>query len=295
MKKLSVIIIAFIVSATKAYAQKINYNWVQQLDRKTGLPVDESYFIGTDAEKNVYVAGNFHFTIDLDPGPGITSVSSASDNIFVCKFNSSGSFVWGRHLGKNDRYTVCKSLAVDAKGNIYTTGYFTGTADFDPGPGVYNLSANTSLNSESPDVFISCLDSDGNFKWANQTGAGGIDIGNSITTDFFGNVYITGYFAGVADLDPGPGTFNQGNQNIVNAFITKLDTAGNFKFAKVFESNHTSIGKFIRTDSKGNVYTSGYFYGDTDFDPGPGVHSFAANISAQKNFLSKLDSSGNYV
>jgi hypothetical protein len=104
-----------------------------------GLPVEESYFIGTDAAKNVYLAGNFHNTIDLDPGPGVTNVSSQFDNIFISKFNSAGAFIWGKHLGKNNNYTVCKSLSVDAQGNVYTTGYFNGIADFDPGPENYQL------------------------------------------------------------------------------------------------------------------------------------------------------------
>jgi gliding motility-associated-like protein len=295
LKKTPVFIIAAIVYAANAYTQNSNFNWVQQLDRKTGLPFDESYFIGTDAAKNVYVAGNFHFTVDLDPGPGATNVSSNFDNIFVCKFNSSGSFIWGRHLGKNDRYTVCKSLSVDSKGNVFTTGYFTGTADFDPGAGVYNLSANASVNSESPDIFISCLDTDGNLRWAKQIGDNNIDIANSITADIFGNVYITGYFSGVVDLDPGFGRSDKGKQNVANTFIIKLDIGGNFKFAQVFEGTHTATGKFIRTDNKGNLFISGYFYGDVDFDPGTGIRLLSTGITAESNFLSKLDSSGNFA
>lgn len=56
--------------------RNVNFNWVQQLERQTALPVEESYFIGIDAEKNVYVAGNFHNTIDLDLGAGVTNVTA---------------------------------------------------------------------------------------------------------------------------------------------------------------------------------------------------------------------------
>ncbi|HEX8358376.1 MAG TPA: SBBP repeat-containing protein, partial [Segetibacter sp.] len=235
-------LILYIFFAATSYTQPPNFNWVQRLERATGLPFDESYFIGTDAERNVYVAGNFHFTIDLDPGAGVSNVTSAFDNVFVSKFNSAGSFVWGKHVGKNDKYTVCKSLSVDAAGNVYTTGYFNGKADFDPGPDVYNLTSTRDLNYESNDIFISKLDANGNFRWAKQVGASGIDIGTSVNADIFGNVYITGYFSGAVDFDPGPASVTKGSGNVVNCFISKYDAAGNFRYAKVFEGNHHSEG-----------------------------------------------------
>ncbi|MEO6328363.1 MAG: SBBP repeat-containing protein, partial [Ginsengibacter sp.] len=294
--KYLVILLLSGVSAQTSLAQNINFNWVKKLERQIGLPVQESYFIGTDDAKNVYIAGNFHNTIDLDPGPGIVNVSSQFDNIFISKFNAAGSFLWGKHLGKNDSYTICKSLCVDTKGNVYSTGYFNGTADFDPGADAYNLTSTTTTGIENNNIFISKLDANGNFKWAKQIGENNVDIGNSINADIFGNVYTTGYITGAVDLDPGDGVAIEGSKDLVTAFIIKLDASGNFKFAKAFDGDHYSEGKYIRTDSKGNVYTSGYFGGVTDFDPGAGVRNFTTDaIFTQKDFLSKLDSSGNFL
>lgn len=294
--KYLIILLFFISSISTCLGQDINFNWVRKLERQTGLPVQESYFVGTDDAKNVYVAGNFHNTIDLDPGAGVTNVSSAFENVFVAKFSSAGAFIWGRHLGKNNNYTVCKSLSVDAKGNVYTTGYFNGTADFDPGPNTYNLVSTTTAGFENNDVFISKLDANGTFQWAKQLGGDNVDIGNSINADLFGNVYTTGYFTGAVDIDLSDGVALKGGRELVTAFIIKLDGAGNFKFAKAFEGNHHSEGRYIRTDSKGNIYTSGYFGGVTDFDPGSGVHNLTTDaIFSTQDFLSKLDSSGNFL
>lgn len=295
MKRLFILLIV-IISALTTRSQNINFNWVNKLERHVGLPVDESYFVGTDASKNVYIAGNFHNSIDLDPGIGVSIVSSQFDNVFISKFSSSGNFIWGKQLGKNDNYTIIKSMSVDAKGNVYTTGYFTGKADFDPGPGVFDLNSVAVNGHENNDVFISRLDANGNFKWAKQIGETNVDIGSSIVADNFGNVYTTGYVTGAVDLDPGPGSFIKGSIDLVTAFITKLDTSGNFKFAKAFEGDHLSTGIYIRTDIKGNIYTSGYYAGTTDFDPGSGVRNLStgANFS-QEDFLSKLDSSGNFI
>ena len=92
---------------------------------------------------------------------------------------------------------------MDASGNVYTTGYFQGTVDFDPGAGTFNL---TSAGLQ--DIFISKLDAAGNFVWAKQLGGTLNDVGYSIALDTSGNVYTTGFFRDTVDFDPGAGTFN---------------------------------------------------------------------------------------
>ena len=81
------------------------------------------------------------------------------------------------------------SVAVDAGGNVYTTGSFLETVDFDPGAGVFNL---TSTGGE--DIFVTKLNSTGNLVWARQF-AGGFAIGISVAVDAGGNVYTTGVFS----------------------------------------------------------------------------------------------------
>jgi hypothetical protein len=112
------------------------------------------------------------------------------------------------------------SISIDANGNVYTTGYFNGTADFNPGSGTYNL---TSTGVE--DIFISKLDASGNFIWALQIGGTSPDEGKSITVDPLGNIYTTGFFRGTADFDPGTVTFNMtsyGYVGLADVFILKL-------------------------------------------------------------------------
>ncbi|MCH8890811.1 MAG: hypothetical protein IH827_07025, partial [Myxococcales bacterium] len=94
-------------------------------------------------------------------------------------------------------------MAVDAAGNVYTTGFFLGTADFDPGPGTFNLTSAGSV-----DVFVQKLDTAGNPVWAVGMGGTGTDQGLGVAVDGAGNVYTSGFFQGTADFDPGPGTFN---------------------------------------------------------------------------------------
>ena len=88
-----------------------------------------------------------------------------------------GSDDWGR------------STTVDAAGNGYTTGFFKGTVDFDPGAGTFNI---TSVGGR--DIFITKLDAAGNLVWAKGMGGASDDEGFSIAVDASGNVYTTGYF-----------------------------------------------------------------------------------------------------
>ena len=182
------------------------------------------------------------------------------------------------------------AIAVDAAGNVYTTGYFQNTADFDPGIGISNL---TSASLNGNDVFVSKLDSSGNFVWARSFGGTSTDTGNAIAVDAAGNVYTTGYFKGIADFDPGAGTSNLtavGNQDV---FVSKLDSSGNFVWAKSFGAGSDDDATGVAVDASGNVYTTGTFRSTVDFDPGAGV----SNLTAVQPdvFVSKLDSSGNFV
>ena len=95
-----------------------------------------------------------------------------SFDIFISKLDASGNLVWAKNTGSVPG-GIGQSIAVDAASNVYTTGYFGGTADFDPGVGIYNLTS-----AGGADVFITKLDVSGNFVWAKNMGsASGDDDG----------------------------------------------------------------------------------------------------------------------
>src|SRR5450631_3253553 len=115
-------------------AQTVSFNWVKQMG---GTSSENGLSIATDASGNVYTAGYFQGTADFDPGPGTFSLTAASDDIFVSKSDAAGNFLWAKQMG-GASVEHAMSIAVDAAGNVYTTGYFSSSpADFDPGPGVF--------------------------------------------------------------------------------------------------------------------------------------------------------------
>ncbi len=183
-----------------------------------------------------------------------------------------------------------KSITLDAAGNVLTTGVLRGTADFDPGPGIYNLTS-----AGDADIFISKLDASGNFLWAKQVGGPSVEMSESVATDPAGNVYVTGYFlwqAGV-DFDPGPGVFILSSV-AREAFVLKLDADGNFVWAKSIEGDNSEGGTSLAIDAAGNLLITGYFSATVDFDGGPGNVSLTSQGAADI-FLTKWDGNGNFI
>ncbi len=269
-----------------------NYVWAKRMG---GTGFDAGSSIAVDGSGNVYTTGSFEGTADFDPGPGVANLTSGrGGDIFVSKLDASGNYVWAKSIMGA---SLVRSIAVDGSGNVYTTGFFFNTADFDPGPGVANLS---SASAGGYDIFVSKLDASGNYVWAKRMGGmggmGGIgdDEGRSIAVDGSGNVYTTGYFRGTADFDPGPGEANLTSAGFNDIFVSKLDASGNYVWAKRMGGTSEDEGYSIAVDGSGNVYTTGYFFGTADFDPGPGVANLTS-AGSTNIFVSKLDASGNYV
>ena len=127
-----------------------------------------------------------------------------------------GDFEWAKGMGGTSD-DVGNAIAIDAAGNVYTTGGFYSTVDFDPGAGAFNLA---SIGNR--DIFVSKLDSSGNFVWAKRMGGTDYDKGNAIAVDAAGNVYTTGNFYSTADFDPGAGAFNLTSAGNWDIFVSKL-------------------------------------------------------------------------
>jgi Ig-like domain CHU_C associated/Beta-propeller repeat len=262
-----------------------NFLWAKNIG---GASDENGSYIDLDASGNLYVVGSFGSIVDFDPNGGVVNLTSAgSDDAYVLKLDASGTFLWAKSVGGTGAENAT-SVSIDAFGNVCVIGDFAVTGDFDPGSGVANL---TSVGSN--DAFILKLDASGNYMWAKRFGDIGYDSGRSITTDASGNVYATGAFQGIADFDPGAGTFNLTSAGNNDIFVLKLDASGNYVWAKNMGGTSYDSGASILTDGSGNVYTIGDLQGTGDFDPGAGT----ANLTAISNdvFLSKLDASGNYV
>jgi hypothetical protein len=283
-----------ILVSTLIVGQNVSSKWVRQIG---GTNYDGGNSITLDVSNNLYVTGHFQGTVDFDPGIGVFNLSSLGyQDIFVLKLDSTGNFIWAKQFGASNGFHDGLSIEVDSLGNVYTTGYIGGTADFDPGVSTFFLSSVNDFHDNFIyyDVFISKLNSSGNFVWAKRFGGFSHDYGRSVSVDKYGNVYTTGEFSDInVDFDTGVGTYTMSAQSI-DIFISKLDSAGNFIWAKQMVCKGVDGGTAITADNNGNVYSTGLFQDTCDFDPGVGVFNLIAQ-SDYDVFISKLDSSGNFI
>lgn len=264
-----------------------NLTWAKSIG---GILTDYVSSIAIDAFNNVYTTGLFYSTVDFDPDPAVTVNLSSKGNseIFILKLDVTGKFVWAKSIGSSSA-DAGRSVAVDASSNVYTTGSFSGTADFDPGLTTSELTAKGYT-----DIFVLKLDGSGNFVWAKNMGGSSDEEGSSIIVSSAGITYTIGRFLATADFDPGTGTSNLTSLGDKDIFILKLDAYGNFSWVKQLGGLLTDLGLSIAMDATGNIYTTGSFKGTADFDPGT-AKSELTSSGVEDVFISKLDPSGNFV
>lgn len=275
-----------LVLFVNSFSYSQTYEWAKGFGNTAS---DEGFDVVVDGSGNVYVTGSFSGTTDFDPGAGTANLTSAGlADIYIAKYDANGNYLWAKRIGDlSDDYG--SEIVLDASGNIYITGGFQNTADFDPGVGTANLTG-VGLR----DIFFAKYDANGNYIWAKSIGGGNIDSGNSIAVASSGNVYITGYFALTADFDPGTGTANlvsAGNQDI---FFAKYDANGNYLWAKRIGGSLADWGESVVVDAT-SVYISGVFESATaDFDPGAGTANLSSSSGNFDIFFAKYNGSGIY-
>jgi hypothetical protein len=285
MKKI-VLFVCFGFQIISLLAQVPDFKWAKQIG---GSAINFGFSLTIDGNGNIITTGEFKGTTDFDPGPAIYNLSANNADIFISKLDSSGAFTWAKKIG-GPYNEVANSVAIDTFGNIYTTGYFESTTDFDPGPAVYNLNPISNLQ----DVFVLKLDKLGNFVWAKQMGGAGAGTGDYISLDNSGNIFISGHFSGTSDFDPGIATFSLTSSGGDDLFNTKLDSAGNFIWAKKMGGPKTERIYSTAVDKYGNLLSIGIFQDTADFDPGPAIVNIISK-GAYDIFILKLDPNGDFV
>jgi formylglycine-generating enzyme required for sulfatase activity/uncharacterized protein YjbI with pentapeptide repeats/alpha-tubulin suppressor-like RCC1 family protein/N-acetylneuraminic acid mutarotase len=238
--------------------------------------------LSSDQAGNLYLSGNI--SSDQNWG-GIAISHNRETDPFVGKMNSAGDWQWVRPISTS-AWSSAADICTDDDGNTYITGYVYGSPkvgnDTIGGKGWY-------------DAFLAKIDKDGNWQWAVSAGSGSGDFGNAVTLDSAGNVYWAGNFRNTVSFGSttltsrGGGDVNGGG----DIFIAKLDSSGNFLWAKrAGSANENSLREMptnLVTDAQDNVYLSGYISGDSDF----GDLSVDSR-GGQDGFLAKLNPSGDW-
>ena len=198
---------------------------------------------------------------------------------------------WARTWG-GEEIDIALALEVDESGNSFAAGWFQGTVDFDPGPGVEERT------NDDGGCFLSKFDNEGVFLWVLTWDAMTmLHPIEDITIDGNGSLYLGGSFGGTMDFDPGPGIYEMNSGTYWSPFLLKLDNDGSFQWALYWgDYCEGPIAAAVTTDEYDNVYISGMYSAPSvpvDFDPGPGEDEHEEEDGTF--FVSKFDSSGQYL
>ncbi len=241
-----------------------------------------------DNSGNICIAGEFRGTEDFDPGPGVSTLSSAGGaDMFVAHYDATGAYLSAFRIG-NANSEELNDIATDAAGNMFVTGNFRGTVDFDPGSGTTNLTSNG-----NEDVYLAKYSPAGSLLYAfrlnGTTSSTLLETGVSLAVDATGNYYLGGRFVGTIDLDPGSGTASF-SSNGVDGFVAKFDAAGNYLSGFAFDGNVYAVA----LDGSGNFWVTGTMPDSMDADPGPG-RAMLYSTAMFDIYLAKYDASCNYL
>ena len=154
----------------------------------------------------------------------------------------------------------------------------------------FTLAAILALLISSPGGYASA---NGSVDWVATAGGSSSDYGNATVVDGQGNVYVTGYFQGSVDFDPGVGTFVLTSRGGRDIFVVKLSATGDFLWAIQAGGTQLDAVQGIGLDPSGNIYLTGYFQGTADYDPGPGEYLLTAG--GLDTFVLKLTGAGAFV
>lgn len=265
-----------------------DYLWNQGLG-STSFVANFINGISLDNNGSVYIGGQFRGTMELEVNGAIQSlVSNGSEDMLFCKLTENGIFTWAKSIGGINSDKVL-NLEVGNSGNLYTTGFFSGTVDFNPNP----LDTQYVYAQGGLDLFIQKLDPNGDGIWVRTMGGNGLSLANSIALDAQENIYITGEFTDTIDFDPGPNTHNLISNGGYDMYVAKLDSAGNYIWANGMGGNEWDKGYSLTLDPLNNVYISGSFQDTVD------LSQTSQNIVLESQgsydyFIQKIDSNGIY-
>ena len=243
-----------------------------------GSSDDIGFGVAVDVSGNAYVTGYFRGSASFG---SFTLTSAGSDDVFVAKLDTNGNWLWAKSAGGSD-HAQGRGVAVDTSGNTYITGLFAGSASF---------GGTTLTSAGSQDVFVAKLDTNGNWLWARRAGSasGSIyvwDRGYGVAVDTSGNAIITGLFQESADF----GSFTLTSAGSADVFVAKLDTYGNWLWARRAGGSYCDEGHGVAVDTSGNTIITGRFAGSASFG------SFTLTSAGSDDvFVAKLDTNGNWL
>ncbi len=252
--------------------------------------------VAIDSAGNAYVTGAISGSTDFHPS-GTTATENFSlssiglKDIFIAKYSDTGEPLWGFSIGGiaggpglDDEGVA---IAVSPAGNVFVTGYFQGTADFDPGDGVAEVTSNGFR-----DVFMASYTADGNFRWARGFGGTADDRGHDVGLHENNAVFFTGFFRETGTLSSGQDALTSAGEE--DGFLISMDQDAGLNWLFNYGDFSVDKGNRVAADGAGNVYLLGVFSRDASFDPAGSADPLSSLSGSQDGVLASYTPAGDF-
>lgn len=236
-----------------------------------GTQSDMAFAIHTELNGASVITGAYSGNVTFG---SVNLTGNAGRNLFVASYDSAGNILWVNNASGTGNIEG-KGIARDAAGNVYVSGYFSGSV---------TIGAHALVSAGNNDIFTAKLNPAGVFQWAVRAGGSSVDESFAIAVDPAGNVYVTGYFTGPADFTGLPDT-----AAFYDAFLLKYNTSGTPQWVRKGGGPSTDYGRGVSVSPNGNIFWVGDIYGSTaNFDAIP-----VSGSGVYDAFVSLYDSNGN--
>lgn len=231
--------------------------------------------VAPDRGGTVYAAGQIEGEATL----GAARLVSAGADALVISLDRNGQVAWAHALG-GPGPDEARAVAILPEGDLFVVGSFSGTADFDPGPGRTELAS-----AGGTDVFVLRLNPRGELVWVRRLGGPLIDTGIDIAVDAKG-ISVAGSFQG--DLEAGASRLSSAGRS--DGFVARLDPAGTPQWALRIGGPKDDEARSIVLEATGELWVAGSF----EEKAGIGADGGALLESAGKSdgFLARLSPTG---
>lgn len=254
---------------------------------------ENGYSLALDASATyIYAVGEFYGTADFGTG-GDTAQRTAdgSADAFISKYaTSNGDRAWTKTIGgTSDEFS--RTISIGSNDLIYVGGYFTGEANFGLGG---DLASRTSQG--AGDGFVSRYQPDGVRDWTITFGGLGEDKVRSLVVNSDQTIFVGGSFEEEVDFGEGEDASSRTSAGLVDAFLSKYSPAGERVWTQTFGGLSYEEVSSVAIGSNGNLFITGWFGDEVDFDPTSGETIRSSNSGWDSSmFLSSFSPTGAYL
>ena len=266
------------LSSTDLFVLKYSKNnqllWANRIGSPSGNYAGK---MAVSENGDVYVTGLFVGSLSVG---AITLNSYGLSDIFVFKYDLNGNVIWGKNAGSSDDDWGGEGIIVD-NNNVYLTGGFRGTATFGP----FSV-----ISSGANDVFLTKLNSNGDFQWVVKGGSSATDRGICLSKDESGNIYLGGMYGANASF----GSFLLTNGGNLDIFLAKYNSDGLPQWVNRISGSVNEQIYDLKNDNLGNIYAVGMLQSNSTFYS----TSNSAVVNAPNSggqFIAKYNLNGNLI